>query len=276
MNSLDRYLSVSVLNGLKYLATTNLPALLSSGADAYIFHQLEKLKTKTISFISDSFNIIHPFNVGIVSFVGRYTFHEIGEKTNKREKGEEKSFRETHFNPVGSPYGFTNDDWRFISLRRKDKSILYVIFGLQYRSDYYCTDQLTKNIRKHFKKAVMIYNKKHPKSKIVMHFEVLTAGYGEHLFNTIARSIIGADISVFEASDHNSNVMIELGVALTWGIFIIPLREKNGPELPSDISGYTYVVYEKSGEKILDKEFHTKLVKMIERAISKKRRLSEG
>jgi len=42
----------------------------------------------------------------------------------------------------------------------------------------------------------------------------LSAGYGRHLFNEIASDIISADIAVFEASDLNANVMIEIGVAL--------------------------------------------------------------
>jgi hypothetical protein len=69
-----------------------------------------------------------------------------------------------------------------------------------------------------------MYNKKLSKEKITLQFEKLTAGYGEHLFNTIVRSIIGSDIAVFEVSDQNPNVMIELGVALTWGVRVLPLR----------------------------------------------------
>ena len=65
--------------------------------------------------------------------------------------------------------------------------------------------------------------------------------------------------------------MIELGVALTWGIRVLPLREKSSPKPPTDISGQTWIEYEKSGEKIIDEEFPKKLEKMIERAISKKR-----
>ncbi len=64
--------------------------------------------------------------------------------------------------------------------------------------------------------------------------------------------------------------MIELGVALTWGVRVLPLREKKSPEPPTDISGQTWIEYENSGEKIFDKEFHKKLEKMIERAIAKK------
>jgi len=118
-----------------------------------------------------------------------------------------------------------------------------------------------------------IYNaKKSSEEKIEMKFEKLTAGYGEHLFNTITRSIIGSDIAVFEISNQNPNVMIELGVALTWGVRVLPIREKSNPTPPSDISGQTWITYENSGEKILDGEFYKKLEKTRERAISKKKR----
>jgi len=212
-----------------------------------------------------------PYNFGavMVNSRGKYLYHEIKKKTDKMEK-EKKLLPERPVNPVGSPYGFTDDDWEFVSLRREDRSTLNVVFGLQYKSKYYNTDQLINNIKEHFQKAIEMYNKKHPKENVTLQFEKLTAGYGEHLFNTIARSIIGSDIAVFEVSDQNPNVMIELGVALTWGVRVLPLREKGSPKPPTDISGQTWIEYEESGRKIIDEEFHKKLEKMIERAISKK------
>jgi len=214
-----------------------------------------------------------PYNFGIVmvNYRGKYLYHEIKKKTDKAEnENEKKLLPERPVNPVGSPYGFTDDDWEFVSLRKEDRSTLNVVFGLQYESEYYDTSQLINNIKEHFQKAVKIYNEKHPREKITLQFEKLTAGYGEHLFNTIARSIIGSDIAVFEVSEQNSNVMIELGVALTWGVRVLPLREKSSPKPPTDISGQTWIEYEESGEKIIDEEFYKKLEKMIERAISKK------
>ena len=214
-----------------------------------------------------------PYNFGavMVNSRGKYLYHEIKKKTDEVEKeGEKKLLPKRPVNPVGSPYGFTDDDWEFVSLRREDRSTLYVVFGLQYESDYYESDQLINNIEKNFQKVVDMYNEKQSKEKITLQFEKLTAGYGEHLFNTIARSIIGSDIAVFEISDQNPNVMIELGVGLTWGVRVLPLRKKNSPNPPSDISGQTWIGYEESGKKIIDGEFYKKLEKMIERAISKK------
>jgi hypothetical protein len=194
-----------------------------------------------------------------------------GKEKDKLEKGRREEFLpEELVHPVGSPYGFPDIDWRSIFLKREDKGKLFVVFGLQYKSQFYNSDLLIRNIYEYFQKTVKMYNEKHPESDIVLEFEKLTAGYGEHLFNTIVRDIISSDIAIFEISDQNPNVMIELGVALTWGVCMLPLKEKNSPEPPSDISGQTWIEYKRSGEKILDKEFHKKLMKMIERIIAKK------
>jgi hypothetical protein len=51
------------------------------------------------------------------------------------------------------------------------------------------------------------------------------------------------DIAVFDVSDLNPNVMIEIGVALTWGIRMLLIRENGSPTPPSDISGQTWAKY---------------------------------
>jgi len=215
----------------------------------------------------------HPYDFGIVmvNARGRYLYHEMQEKEKEVKESEgKKLLPERPINPVGSPYGFTDEDWEFVSLRKRDKRTLYVVFGLKYESEYYKTDLLLDNIKGFFEQAVKSYNEKFPKNQVKLDFEKLTAGLGEHLFNAIARDIIGADIAVFEASDHNPNVMIELGVALTWGVRVLPLRETKSPILPSDISGQTWITHEDSGGKILEEKFVAKLENMIERAIAKK------
>jgi len=98
----------------------------------------------------------------------------------------------------------------------------------------------------------------------------LSAGYGEHLFNEIASDIISADIAVFDASDRNPNVMIEIGVALTWGIRLLPIREKNAPTLPSDISGQVWAEYSKNGLGFLSGHAE-RLLSMVDFAVRKKR-----
>ena len=103
-----------------------------------------------------------------------------------------------------------------------------------------------------------------------MEFKPLAAGYGEHLFNEIARDIISADIAVFEAPDLNSNVMVEMGVALTWGVRVLPIKAAGRPKPPSDVSGHTWADYEDSASRFCDPDHQSKVVHMIQRAIRKK------
>lgn len=56
---------------------------------------------------------------------------------------------------------------------------------------------------------------KRPALPISLNSRPLAAGSGEHLLIEIAGDIIGADVAVFDASDQNPNVMIEMGLALT-------------------------------------------------------------
>ena len=86
---------------------------------------------------------------------------------------------------------------------------------------------LVENIRKVFEDAIKAHREKNPNApKVDLVFKTLSGGYGGHLFNDIACDIISADIAVFEASDLIPNVMIEIGVALTWGVRMLPIREK--------------------------------------------------
>ena len=105
-----------------------------------------------------------------------------------------------------------------------------------------------KNIRKMFEDAIVKYKEDNPDSpRIDLFFKTLSAGYGQHLFNQIARDIISADIAVFDISDLNPNVMIEVGVALTWGVRVLLIKEKTASKVPSDISGQTWAEYTKDG-----------------------------
>jgi len=84
--------------------------------------------------------------------------------------------------------------------------------------------------------------------------------------------IIGADIAVFETSDLNPNVMLEMGVALTWGVRVLPIKLEGRPKPPSDVSGQTWVDYRDNASLFVDPEHEHKLVRMIERAVRKKGR----
>lgn len=118
--------------------------------------------------------------------------------------------------PVGcSPYGFTDEDWEIVAEHKAKQEQLWVVLGYQFESGHYDSSKLKQNIKTSFENAVTEYNKHQPGPQVSLKFKPLVAGYGEHLFNEIARDIISADIAVFEASDLNPNVMVEMGVALT-------------------------------------------------------------
>lgn len=172
--------------------------------------------------------------------------------------------------PIGSPYGFQDEDWEFVSYRKAEKNKLYVVLGYQFKSDKYDSEKLMANIKKNFELAVESYNKLPDAVKVELEFRPLAAGYGEHLFNEIARDIISADIAIFDTSDLNPNVMVEMGVALTWGVGVLPIKHQDCPKPPSDISGQTWADYKNSAAAFSDIEHDQKLMRMVERAARKK------
>lgn len=174
--------------------------------------------------------------------------------------------------PVGSPYGFTDDDWETVSDHKGHSERLYVVLGHQSESTYFDTDKLRHNIEAMFQRAIESYNAGTGRPRVTLVYRSLSAGYGEHLFNEIARDIIGADIAVFETSDLNPNVMLEMGVALTWGVRVLPIKQEGRPKPPSDVSGQTWADYYDNALAFVDPEHEHKLVRMIERAIRKKGR----
>ena len=70
----------------------------------------------------------------------------------------------------------------------------------------------------------------------------------------------------------NPNVMLEMGVALTWGVRVLPIKRQDKPKPPSDVSGQTWADYGKDGADFVDPDHLDKLFRMVERAIQKKRR----
>ena len=171
--------------------------------------------------------------------------------------------------PAGSPYGFTDQDWEYIYTRKQAQDSLRVTFGYQFMSANYDSTRLVENLENEFSDAVEQYNSIPGNDRIFLDFKELRAGYGEHIFNQIARDIISSDIAVFDTSDLNPNVMIEMGVALTWGVRVLPIRAEGTPLPPSDISGQTWVTYQDSGRAFSAPDFKTNLVAMVARAMLK-------
>jgi len=209
---------------------------------------------------------------------GRYVYYETQKQIEESDRFSKESVSvklsenvsATSPLPAGSPFGFTDQDWEYVQTLKRMENILYVVMGMQFESEKYDTEELKRNIKFQFENAVENYNKKSGLEKIVLNFKPLSAGYGEHLFNQIARDIISSDIAVFETSDSNPNVMVELGVALTWGIRVLPLLKDGGSTPPSDLSGLTWVKYRNNGSEFISDFHDDEMVSMVERAIQKK------
>jgi len=219
----------------------------------------------------------YPFNFLEVTLnsKGRYLYHELAEKQEVVQKVSPLSPTSTvagslPFFPMGSPFGFIDLDWEYVFKKIREREKLFVVMGFQFKSEYYDTEKLKANIEACFQKAVEGYNKSHRSDNITLDFKPLAASYGEHLFNQITRDIISSDIAVFETSDMNANVMIEMGVALTWGTRVLPIRKAGRPKLPSDISGLTWADYAEDGTRFSNSNHEEEIIAMIERAIQKK------
>ena len=214
-----------------------------------------------------------PFDFGeiVLRPRGRYEYERVTENKAVSQTTEAEIFRPPA--PVGSPYGFENADWEIVAEAKGKPGQLRVVFGFQFESTHYDTENLKQNVEEMFQNAVEAYNKLPAATTVELIFQPLAAGYGEHLFNEIVRDIISADIAVFDTSDLNSNVMLEMGVALTWGVRVLPIKEENCPEPPSDISGQTWAKYRDSGSEFVDSGHKNKLFRMVERAARKKGRI---
>ena len=211
--------------------------------------------------------------IGITSR-GRYEHERIATNvkvaSNERDTDSHKPTVIRQPAPVGSPYGFNDEDWEAVSERKAQSSKLYVVLGYQFESEHYDSNTLQINLKSEFVNAVDKYCDLPGSNEIELVFKPLAAGYGEHLFNEISRDIISSDIAVFDTSDLNANVMVEMGVALTWGVRVLPIKKSGCAKPPSDISGQTWADYENSAEKFLDADHSEKLLRMVERAVRKK------
>ena len=163
-----------------------------------------------------------------------------------------------------------------MSERRGARDRLNVVLGYQFQSTHYDSDRLASNLEAMFARAVAAYNQLPGAVAATLAFRRLSAGYGEHLFNEIARDIISADIAVFETSDLNPNVMLELGVALTWGVRVFVIKQEGRDKPPSDIFGHTWADHRDSASVFPDSTHDEKLLRMVERAVRKKSRPQPG
>lgn len=207
-----------------------------------------------------------PFNFGIVQLTSRGQYAYERARRTEQAPSARISVRPP-YDPVGSPFGFKPGDWRIVRERKSAQDQLQVVLGYQFNSKHYDSQALVANVKRMFQKAIRDYNAMPDALPASLHFHPLAAGYGGHLFNRIARDIIGSDIAVFETSDLNPNVMLEMGVALTWGVAVLPIKREGRRKPPSDISGQTWADYRDSAAAFVDSNHHSRLVSLVEEAV---------
>lgn len=64
--------------------------------------------------------------------------------------------------------------------------------------------------------------------------------------------------------------MIEMGVALTWDIRVLPIKAEGCPKPPSDISGQTWAEYQNSASEFLELDHQQKLYRMVKEPLERK------
>lgn len=156
-----------------------------------------------------------------------------------------------------------------IAKRRQAKSKVFIVFGYQFESQYYDSSELRKNISARLSRLQNLFSDLDGLD-FSLEFRPLKGGLGKHVFEDILVDIASADIAIFEVSDQNPNVFLEMGVALSHGVPIIPLRHKDSKRIPSDISGLMWVMYDDNGQIILDENFDFDLQILISNAKKKK------
>ncbi|PIQ48052.1 MAG: hypothetical protein COW03_11650 [Cytophagales bacterium CG12_big_fil_rev_8_21_14_0_65_40_12] len=257
-----------------------------AGRRAYEGHEVSSLIELTPDDINDAVEFLadrdlierlnwmgtHPYMFGQIELnaKGRHIYQELlkSENVTDSRKAESDIVAKQPL-AAGSPYGFSDEDWEYTQMKINDSQKLIVVMGYQFESEYYNSEKLTSAIKNQFENVLRKWNSDPKTNKFELDFVKLGAGYGEHLFNQIARDIISSDIAIFETSDLNPNVMLELGVALTWGKRVLPIKLKGQKKPPSDISGQTWADYLNDGE-FVNENHDEQLYRMIERAIQKK------
>ena len=64
--------------------------------------------------------------------------------------------------PIGSPYGFTDEDWETVSDHKGGEGLLYTVFGHQFESEFFDTERLRTNVESMMRAAVQRYNSQRP------------------------------------------------------------------------------------------------------------------
>lgn len=128
------------------------------------------------------------------------------------------------------------------------KGAVNVFAGYQFKSEYFKRPELDDAI---VFAADSAADSIPENDEIELKYNPIDITPGKIIIEELKSLINGSDICIFEASDLNNNVFIELGLALAYEKPIIILVNSSVPnkiKLPSDISGIVYVSYPDMGK----------------------------
>lgn len=128
------------------------------------------------------------------------------------------------------------------------KRVINVFAGYQFDSDYFNRSELDEAIVWACDIAARDISKKY---EIDLKYTPVDITPGNIMIEGLKSLINASDICIFEASDRNNNVFIELGLALAFDKPIIILLNTSALEdikLPSDISGIVVLKYSDMGK----------------------------
>ena len=99
----------------------------------------------------------YPFEFARVTITprSRYGIERRGTVGAQAERGIAPTLPPT---PVGSPYGFTHEDWEIVTERKSNQQELRVGLGSPFQSNHFDVNRLRRNARDMFQKAVDEYN----------------------------------------------------------------------------------------------------------------------
>ncbi len=114
-----------------------------------------------------------------------------------------------------------------------------VFLGYQFKSNHYRSAILRDMVINATKEASGDLRAQN----VSLRYDPVDQRKGDHISCEICEKIQKSIICIFEVSDQNPNVMMELGMALGVGRKVLLLRHQNGKEIPSDLKGLNRIEY---------------------------------
>jgi hypothetical protein len=123
----------------------------------------------------------------------------------------------------------------------KKKKFLKIFFGYQLRSKYH-TEKKIQTTMKKLKKRIQ----KESNYDVEVKFGKFHPG--ELLFSEVLQAILDSDVAIFDVSENNANVCIEVGMAYGGNKYVICLKNRDSHKFrfPSDVNAYIYIKYDKN------------------------------